>query len=333
MTRVHLVELDKNHLPAAAALFAEGLRRLRHRVPLVPQALARESAVIENLEKLLLSGFPGVAAVFEEGLAGYLIGLPIRSLRGTQRGIYSPEWAHGAGGPDRPAIYRAMYRRMSKIWVSAGCFTHSITLLEGDPEARDTWLWSGFGPLVTDAVRSMDPIPSTAPPGISVRRAGPSDSRTIWSLEVSLHRHLASPPIFMPLLQVDSPEEWEERLGDAGRPAWLALRGDEAVGYLKAENKRAGADFVFDRGTLAVDGAYTVELYRGQGIGALLLDAALEWGREAGFERCSVDFECFNDQGREFWVRHFTPVGLTLIRYVDPRIAWAIWDRDTGAMW
>lgn len=330
MRCIRLVELDRNHLAAAAALFLAGLERLRQRVPLLPQD--REPAVVKRLEKLLLSSFPGVAAILGETLVGYLIGLPIESLRGVHRGIYSPEWAHGSGGPDRPSVYRAMYRHMSQIWVSAGCFAHSVTLLEGDGEARDTWLWSGFGPLVTDAVRSMDPVPSVAP-DLDVRRAGPSDLDAIWTLENCLHRHLASPPIFMPLLQMDSPEAWRKRLKEASRPAWLAVKEGQAVGYLKAENRRAGADLVFDEDTLAVDGAYTEEQYRGRGVGTALLDTALTWGRESGFRRCSVDFECFNDQGREFWLRHFTPVGLTLIRHVDPRIAWAHRDRNQEEVW
>ena len=67
---------------------------------------------------------------------------------------------------------------------------------------------------------------------------------------------------------------------------------------------------------------------RGTGIGTALLRHGFEWARSSGYTHCSVDFESANLPGSRFWLRHFEPVCHSLMRRVDPRLAWANARRD-----
>jgi len=77
---------------------------------------------------------------------------------------------------------------------------------------------------------------------------------------------------------------------------------------------------IFDEKTTSIYLAYTWEAMRGKDIATALLDHALNSARNNGYERCAVDFESMNLLGTRFWLRHFSPVCLSLLRYVDERV-------------
>ena len=62
----------------------------------------------------------------------------------------------------------------------------------------------------------------------------------------------------------------------------------------------------------------TVPGARGQGAGRALVDAALTWASDHGYQRISVDFETANPLSRPFWLNAgFRPAGYGVLRLID----------------
>jgi GNAT superfamily N-acetyltransferase len=64
----------------------------------------------------------------------------------------------------------------------------------------------------------------------------------------------------------------------------------------------------------------TVAAAPGQGVGQALVDAALTWAHDHGYQWVSVDFETANPLSRLFWLNAgFRPAGYGLFRVIEPR--------------
>jgi GNAT superfamily N-acetyltransferase len=175
--------------------------------------------------------------------------------------------------------------------------------------------------MVCDALRSLDPI-SVVPGRFEVRRAGPEDIGAISPLAQGLREHLATPPIYV--LDEESSEDraaWEATLRDPAMAVWLAARGGATLGYLRqGPATRDACAVIVDEGTTSITGAYVEPTARGDGVATALLARAVDWGREQGYVRCSVDFEAANGPAARFWMRHVAPVVISLGRTLDPRL-------------
>ncbi len=333
-------DLRPAHLNDAAELVASAYRRERECEPSLPARFEDAAEFLPWLENLCGKA-AGVAAVEGGKLVGFLLGMDIPSLKGTERGTHCPEWAHAAGGDDRAGTYHLMYRHLAARWVGSGCFTHVLTLFAHDREAVEAWFETSFGLLVIDACRPLGPVAGVGrdPRGagrvagadclatglkVEVRQAGPEGIPLVLPLGHGLQRHLASAPTFLPRLAVEDEAHWGEWLARPDHHLWLALLDGQAVAYIRGERSTEEACYVIrDPATFSLTGAYTAESLRGRGVASRLLGVAVEWARANGYARCTVDFESANTVGREFWLRHFEPIAYSLIRRVDERIAWA----------
>lgn len=313
--------LQKENIPAAAALFVANFRELRQAVPQLPDRLEDPSIATALLEKML-SQPRGVAAFEKDRLVGYMGWWIVEGFRDTCREAgYVPEWAHATLEERKPAIYRALYRAAADIWSRAGCDTHAITLLASDKTAVDTWFWNGFGLTVVDAIRSIEPLsngPDKAqvlPPGYSVRKASLADTEMLAELEKEHARHYAQPPVLMVPFKPNDASEFRRFLIHPSNYAWLALKNSEPAGYLRFQAKGDGAaEIVSGPGTIAITCAYVRSAHRGNGLASAMLEAALADFSSKGFVRCSVDFESFNPEAASFWTRYFAPVCLSVVR-------------------
>jgi GNAT superfamily N-acetyltransferase len=109
---------------------------------------------------------------------------------------------------------------------------------------------------------------------------------------------------------------WRQFLEQPPNSAWLALDGTQPVGFLSfaAGDAFDGADLLGTAGVIGINGAYVRPAYRGQGVAAALLDAAVRAYAAQGITSCAVNFESFNPEAAAFWTRYFTPVCLSLLR-------------------
>jgi GNAT superfamily N-acetyltransferase len=326
---IQIVPLLPEHLEAAASLVAGRYRAARVQIPFLPATFEDGAGILPRLEEHL-GGVPGVAARCDNGrLAGFIMSFLV-SNRG-ERMAYVPDFGHATEPGREYELYRRMYASLADRWLANGCFLHGITLYPNERAASDAWFSAGFGLAVMDALRVVDPDsrPMSAPKmGIDVRRAHPDDIDCVAQLELGLDRHLAASPTFLPLVVGGGRSELESWLGNPKHALWIASQGDEVVGYLRFEPSERMVLPTCSETTVSITGAYTREAWRGMGIGTALLQAGLEWAHSSGYTHCSVDFESANLPGSGFWLRHFDPVTHSLVRRVDPRLAWASARRD-----
>ncbi len=316
---LEIVPLRDDHLEDAAALVTARYRALRERAPSLPSRYEDVSSVLTPLRDLAGQA-PGVVAMRNGRLVGFLLGMVISEFRG-KRATYSPEWANAADAEGGREIYREMYACLSARWVAEGCFTHLVTLLAHDREVIDAWHWLGFGLAAVDAIRDLTPMQGTSA-DVAIRRAGLADVEQAMTLSHALQRHLAAAPIFLRSVEKQGRTFHEQWLADSANALWLAYRGREVVACIGLEPASSDACYIIrDEKTISITSAFTTEGERSKGIGAALLNHSLNWARSLGYQRCAVDFEPQNVPAVRFWLRHFQPVCYSLIRHVDARVA------------
>lgn len=267
------------------------------------------------LEEFFLN-HPGVAVLDGDQLLGYMGWFLIDGFRGTSRkAALSVEWAHATRSENKTVIYRALYQAASSEWFNAGCDTHVVTFLAGDPVDERFWFWNGFGLIVVDCVRSMDPIPISGRCRLTIRRATIEDLSAVVEIEAEHWRHYLQPPILMTSPSPDGINEFTEFFKNPDNSVWIALDDSRIAGYIRCEKSSLGAAAILnDPRTVAITGAYTRPQYRGLGAAPALLNEAIAEYKRRGYQRCSVDFESFNPEAAAFWVRYFTPVCYSVLR-------------------
>lgn len=323
---IQIEPLRETHIEDAAELFCIRFRALREHLPLLPARYSIADTILSMLRDLSQSA-PGVVAIDGRKLTGFLLGFVIPDFLG-KRSVFSPEWANAARLEGSRRLYQEMYGRLSADWVADKCFTHLVSLLENDPQGRDTWHWLAFGMAAVDGLRDLQPVQASSA-GFELRRATLDDVGEANLFDQALARHLAAPPIFWP----HENKEYAEWLGNSANALWLAYQagtshragqerpGNEAVGCLALEpGYQGGCQVTQDEKTISITGAYTREGTRGNGVATALLNGSLEWARAEGYERCAVDFEPMNSLAARFWPKYFQPVCYSLMRKVDERI-------------
>jgi len=316
---MEIVPFQETQIEEAAALACARYQIQRQQVPLLPARFEDAEAILPLIRDLA-GRAPGVAALRDGRLAGFLLGFVIPEFRG-KRSVYSPEWANAADLEDSRRIYEEMYSHLSARWVAGGCAIHLVSMLAHDRAGIQGWHWLGFGLAAADGVRELSPVPGPAV-DIEIRRAGPEDAGQAASLLEALRRHLEAPPTFVFRGAPSDVAEHKDWLGNPGNALWLAYRGSEAVACLGQGPASPKASMLIeDAKTTSIVSAFTREEARGGGIATALLNRALDWGREQGYARCAVDWEPMNVPASRFWLRYFQPVSYALERYIDERLA------------
>jgi len=88
MNMFRIVPLREAHVQEAADLTSRRYRSLRAAVPALPAVHERAESFAEKIRQLIKDG-PGVAAVTDNRLIGFLTGMRISGNR-----VYVPEWAN-----------------------------------------------------------------------------------------------------------------------------------------------------------------------------------------------------------------------------------------------
>jgi GNAT superfamily N-acetyltransferase len=311
---LNIVRLEEKHLEDAAALACARYKALRQHVPLMPARYEKVGTILPKLRRLTKRS-PGVAAIQGGRLVGFLGAFLIPEFRG-KRSALSPEWGNAAAPEDSKRIYEEMYVHVSEHWVAHECPTHLMVMLAHDRDSIEAWHWLGFGPCSTDAVRDLNPAQGVSA-DIEIRRAQVEDAEAVMAFDLALHRHLAAAPTFLAQDEDHDLAGIQKWLQDPSSAVWLAYEGSKAMALLGQMSANPDAcDIIVDEGTTSINSAFTLEAARGQGVATALLNQALAWGREQGYERCAVDFEPMNILAARFWTRHFQPVCYSMMRFV-----------------
>lgn len=313
-----VTSLTQEHLEDAAELVIDRYKRLCHQETHLPSKYAEVENLLPLLRKILNASGIGVAAIRGGRLAGFLTGWLMPSFRG-KRSIYSPEWANAAALEDSQRIYEEMYIHSAADWVADKYIAHYISLFSNDVDALKAWHWMGFGMIAVDAIRGLDSIQSHNV-DVHIRRADSQDLELVMELHEALWQYHKGAPIFL-LSEKKDRGYYEEWLGNADKVVWLAYRKEEPVAFLRL----GPADddvctIIYDEKTTSAYAAFTKETVRREGIASALLDHALKSAQASGYLRCAVSFEPMNVVATRCWLRYFSPVCLSVVRYIDDRV-------------
>lgn len=259
----------------------------------------------------LARALPCCAVTDGDDLIGYVCAFSFGDFRGVPV-AYSPIWGNGFA-PGRESSFHDVYRELSVRWMNQGLRAHLFTTFACNSAVHHQMHWQGFGDSVSEASRPLEPIDS---PLVDVRRATPEDAATLASLGNSLIDHLAASPIFL-RYPYQSVESWQQTLANPDISVWLATIQGSEVAYLKAQSCTPDlSPAIVATDSLALSGAYCLPEHRHSGVVRTLLNAAVEFAKQHGHSRLVVDWETTNIEGSRFWLRHFTPASLSLLRVV-----------------
>ena len=338
--RPEIVPFSHEHLDAAGELLAARHRAARTREPELPHRFEDPSEARAALREAWATPHTSAVLALEGGRpAGYLLGslllpspLSARALVMRPRSVFIPYAGHAADGEDRAELYRRMYAAAAPRWLAAGCFTHYVHVPAADPDALAAWFSLGFGQDMIRAWRDTGPVAgAAAPAGLEVHQAGPEDIEVVMRLALGLARHHAESPSFYPYLaetEADQRQFNQQALADPATTYWIAHRDGEAAGMQVFGPPSSPSALITPERCIHLHEGYTESGARGGGVGTALLQHAMAWARESGYERCTVGWVTSNLLAARFWQRSgFRPLGYRLCRPIDERIAWA---RGTG---
>jgi GNAT superfamily N-acetyltransferase len=312
------ISLREEHLEDAALLVSHRYQRLLQEVPHLPHSYADVTKLLPLLQKILNASGIGVALIQGNRLVGFLTGWQMPSFRG-KRSIYSPEWANAADLEDSAYIYEEMYSHIASAWVADKYVAHYISLFPNDVAALNAWHWMGFGMVSVDAICGMDSV-QYSDVNVQIRRAELQDIQQVMELHEALWQYEKGNPIFL-LTPKRERSYYEEWLQNPSKVVWLAYWEDEPVALMRLGPADDDVcQIIVDEKTTSIYAAFAKEEIRKNGIATALLDHALKFAKNFGYERCAVSFEPMNLLGTRFWLKYFKPVCFSVVRCIDGRV-------------
>ena len=313
-----LDELDGTTIERAGGLMAAQNVATRQIRPELPASYDSAEACTAALQRQHDSGCRSIIATDR--------GRPLAVLTTTVRqvpvaGRYARLAAEGfAVDPeldDPTTVLAAVYAEIASTLVSSGILRHYLLHL-AQPRLYDALANLGFGRDGVYGVQAATPRISQS--DVSVRVAELADLDTIARLALVEIEHRAAPPMFSPKYNPPLTD-----LIDKHR----ALHHSGAVHLIAALDRRdAGLltiEFTSPEPRLCTPGqpyigpTATAPDARRRGVGQALVDAALNWASEQGYEWIGVDFAAANLLSRPFWLgAGFQPTGFGLLRHIDP---------------
>jgi ribosomal protein S18 acetylase RimI-like enzyme len=221
---------------------------------------------------------------------------------------------HSLAEGEEPGLLADVYATAGAPWVERGYLTHIVEVPAAGPLPQ-LFFALGFGQEQVHAQAPVRAGQASAPPGTTIRRAGPTDLELLLDVVGAIGEHQAGPPVWSGLpvpAREDLRADWTEFLADETAVILVAERDGAAVGYAAFHpSDRAGVAHLPVAGTRPDS--------RGVGIGVALVEGALHQAQRAGFETVELDWRSTNLLASRFWPRRgFTPTHLRLRRDVQP---------------
>ncbi|MGC9395628.1 MAG: GNAT family N-acetyltransferase [Anaerolineae bacterium] len=311
-----LIPFTQAYLDAAVALFGESYRREREHSPLLPTRAIDDPAWIRDALAARLEN-PGVAVLQDDRLVAYMVTGAQFPWKG-QRAALVPEYSHSATATDKDRLYQLMYMHLAQIWIDNHAHLHVIGHFAHDNILRETLYQLGFGAILAERLRGLSPI--DAPTDIAIVEE--PNVHKLADLELEHNRYYPKAPIFL--------------TRETDRSAMLAdldehvQAGDVFFTYYEdgvpranmivgrpSPNQEGEGFLLWDTNTAQVKSAYVQPEMRSKGVGAALLNRAVQWAQAQGYARLFVEHETANFYGGRFWRKHFTPYLFFSMRYVD----------------
>jgi len=314
-----IAPFTEDHVGAAVELFACDYRREQEQSALLPsQTIDNADSVRDTIKPLLPN--PGVVVLQDNHVVAFMLSGYWFPFKG-QKAVIVPEYCHASILPDRRELYQIMYMRLAQEWIGSHTHLHIIGHF-----AHNTILWEslyqlGFGAIIAEALRDLSRVQGAHTTDIVEE----TDIERLLDISIEDSRYYRDAPIF--LVRETKTDERRAILESSIREgnAYFAFYGsDGADAYLGVGESASGTlkeGFLLgDTRTAEIKDAFVKPHIRGKGIGKSLLQCAVDWSIEHGYERLFVEFETANYFGGNFWRRHFTPYLYFSMRYIDSTI-------------
>ena len=154
---------------------------------------------------------------------------------------------------------------------------------------------------------------------VAVRLAGAGDLETVARLALVEIQYRSAPAMFAPRQDRPLADLVAEHraLQEGGAVHLLATLDGHDVGLLTIELTSPAPRLCPD-GQPYIGPTATLPAARGQGVGHALVDAALTWAYDHGYQWVSVDFDTANPLSRPFWLNAgFHLAGYDVLRLID----------------
>ncbi len=309
-----LVPLTQEYLEPAVELFIRNYKYEQEHSPLLPSRVIDEPTWIHGVLQSKLVN-PGVVVVEQNHVLAYMVTGDQFLWKGQQAAIVL-EYCHSAIVTKKRELYQRMYMYLAQEWVNHRIHLHLIRHFAHDTILQETLYHLGFGAILAERLRDCSAVDERYDVAISVEQ----DVSKLINIQTEHNRYYPKAPIFIP-----KPTEKQEVLADLEAHA---EQGDVFFAYYEQHEPCAymiigtstidGEGFLLQQtNTAQIKSAYARPEIRGKGIGTALLQRAIQWSQEQGYERVFVEHETANVYGGNFWCKYFNPYVYASIRYID----------------
>lgn len=272
--------------------------------------------------KYLLEKSSGVVAENDGQIVGYMLSFfPIDNFKGSQKGAYTPEWAHCVVSDNKEIVYYNMFSELWEIWIKNNCYNHCISYLSHEANVERFLFDMSYGMIVEDGIIIPDHniLDINLEDKVNIRPATKQDMESLLAFVTLLINHLNEKPIF----RYDTPptvEDAEYEFFDKPGICLVAEYENRIIGCMRGHfNETTNSDIVVNDKNVAIDYAYVKPYFRGKNIGKKMLSEFSRLVKEKGMETCSVDYETHNYKAAMYWRDHFKVFNKSAIRKIDDR--------------
>jgi GNAT superfamily N-acetyltransferase len=309
--------LDGASVERAGVLVAREQAAARQVRPELPAAFDSAEVCAAALERLSASGHHGLVAT-EDGRAVAVMTAAVRESPHVGRYARLPAdgFAVDPDLADPTGVLAVVFGDLAAPLIAGGVRRYALlhAALPRLPEALSNL---GFGRYGAYGIQPAAPRRRSST--VAVRAAGVEDLETVARLALVEIQYRSAPPMFAP--RQDRPladlAAQHRALHDNGAVHLLAALDGRDVGLLTVELTSPAPRLCPD-GQPYIGPTATLSAARGQGVGHALVDAALTWAYDHGYQWISVDFDTANPLSRPFWLNAgFHPAGYDVLRLID----------------
>ena len=226
------------------------------------------------------------------------------------------EYCHSSTATKKRELYQRMYMHLARGWVNHHIHLHIMRYFAHDTLLQETLYDLGFGAILTERLRDCSAVDERHDVPIRVEQ----DLRNLVTLQTEHNRYYPQAPIFIfkPTEEHDVLAELEAHARD-GDVFFAYYEQDEPCAYMIVGTSALdGEGFLLqETNTAQIKSAYVRPEVRGKGIGAALLQRAIQWSQHQGYDRVFVEHETANISGGRFWSKYFDPFVYSSMRYID----------------
>jgi len=309
-----LTPLTQEYLEPAVKLFIKNYKQEQERSSLLPSRVIDEPSWIYSALQSKLAN-SSVVVSKQHNMLAYMVTSDQFLWKGQQAAIVL-EHCHSAILANKQELYQRMYMYLAQKWVNHHIHLHLIRHFAHDTILQETLYLLGFGAILAERLCDCSTVNKQQSATIRVE---PDVSKLI-TLQTDHNRYYPKAPIF-----IEKPTNKPKVLADLevhaqqGDVFFVYDEQDEPCGYMiVGESTIGGEGFLLEQtNTAQIKSAYVRPEIRGKGVGSALLQRALEWSHQQGYERVFVEHETANFYGGKFWSRYFNPYLYSSMRYID----------------